>query len=92
MSAAHCVPDEAAGSIILGASNVAKGGTQRVPVDRWIKHPRWGEYGGALFDHDISILRLGAAAQMSSQVSPICLPSDDSCFATGTVSILKVGH
>ena len=86
ISAAHCVPDEAAGNIILGASNVAKGGTQRVPVDKWIKHPRWGERGGALFDHDIAILRLGQAAQMSSQVSPICLPSDDSCFATGTVS------
>jgi len=88
VSAAHCVPDEAAGSIILGASNVAKGGTQRVPVDKWIKHPRWGESGGAMFDHDISILRLGQAAQMSSQVSPICLPSDDSCFATGTQCVV----
>jgi len=88
VSAAHCVPDGPAGTIILGADNVSEGGTQRVAVEKFIKHPKWGEYGGKMFDHDISVLKLKTAARMSAQVSPICLPSDDSCFATGTQCVV----
>jgi len=86
VSAAHCVPSSASGTIILGAHAISYGGKQRVPVIKFIVHPSWN--APAMFDHDIAILELAQNAVISAEVSPICLPHPTTCFEKTTPCVV----
>lgn len=86
ISAAHCVPSSASGTIILGAHAISYGGKQRIPVVKFIVHPSWN--APAMFDHDIAILELASDAAISAEVSPICLPHATTCFETTTPCVV----
>ena len=91
-TAAHCMPLDASGTIILGAHSLSSGGTQRIPVQRFILHPGWklgGKYQhSAPFDYDIAILILSRPAIFNDHVSPICLPSPRTCFEAQTPCVV----
>ena len=55
VTAAHCMPDSASGTVILGAHSLSTGGTQRIPVLKFIQHPSWNR--PANFDHDVALLQ-----------------------------------
>lgn len=78
VSAAHCVPSEAAGTVILGASDINLGGDQQTSVEEFIIHDSWNHPN--MFDNDISLLKLKQLAVISDNVSPICLPHPETCF------------
>jgi len=86
VSAAHCVPDDPSGTIILGAHQISQGGTQRVPVKKFIKHTSWNK--PKMFDNDLSLLELTELARMSSEVSPICISHSGTCFAPQTPCVV----
>ena len=86
ISAAHCVPSSASGTIILGAHAISYGGKQRIPVVKFIVHPSWN--APAMFDHDIAILELASDCAISAEVSPICLPHATTCFETTTPCVV----
>ena len=54
ISAAHCVPSEASGTMILGAHAISYAGKQRIRVKKFVIHPSWN--APAMFDHDISVI------------------------------------
>lgn len=82
VTAAHCMPESASGTVILGAHSLSTGGTQRIPVLEFIQHPSWN--APKPFDHDVALLRLSQAAIFNDHVSPICLPSPKTCYEAGT--------
>lgn len=86
VSAAHCVPSSASGTIILGAHAISYGGKQRIPVVKFNVHPSWNS--PAMFDHDISILELAQDAIITAEVSPICLPHPTTCFEKTTPCVV----
>jgi len=86
VSAAHCVPSSASGTIILGAHAISYGGKQRVPVIKFVVHPSWN--APAMFDHDIAILELAQNAIITAEVSPICLPAATTCFEKSSACVV----
>lgn len=86
VSAAHCVPSSASGTMILGAHSISYGGKQRIPVKKFNVHPSWNT--PAMFDNDISILELASSATITAEVSPICLPHATTCFETRTPCVV----
>jgi len=85
-SAAHCVPDSASGTIIMGAHAISHGGKQRIPVLKFHVHPSWNE--PSMFDHDMSIIELKNPAAITKEVIPICLPHKTTCFGTRTPCVV----
>ena len=55
VTAAHCMPESASGTVILGAHSLSTGGTQRIPVMEFIQHPSWNS--PANFDNDAALLQ-----------------------------------
>lgn len=86
ISAAHCVPSGASGTIVLGAHSISRGGKQRIPVQQFHIHPDWNV--PTLFDHDISILELKHPADITVEVIPICLPHHSTCFGVDTPCVV----
>ena len=86
VSAAHCVPEDASGTIILGAHQISKGGTQRIPVKQFIVHDHWND--PKMFDNDLSLLELMEDAKITDEVSPICLSHPGTCFDEKTPCVV----
>jgi len=86
VTAAHCMPESASGTVILGAHSLSTGGTQRIPVVEFMQHPSWNS--PANFDNDVALLRLSQSATFNDHVSPICLPSPSTCFEPKTPCIV----
>lgn len=86
VSAAHCVPDDPSGTIILGAHQISEGGKQMVPVKEFIKHTSWNR--PKMFDNDLSLLLLNEDANISDFVSPICISHEKTCFSPQTPCVV----
>ena len=63
VTAAHCIPEEPEGTVMVGAYSVSEGGTERIRVKKFIAHPSWNY--PSMFDNDIAVLELEYGAQAS---------------------------
>jgi len=86
ITAAHCIPENPRGSVILGAHSISKGGVQRITVKKFTAHPSWNT--PFTYDNDIAILELEEDANFTAEVSPICLPTESVCFTEGTPCVV----
>lgn len=86
ITAAHCIPINPTGSVILGAHSLSQGGVQRIAVSRFKAHPSWNT--PTMFDYDIAVLQLAEKIIFTDEVSPICLPQKDVCFTEGTPCVV----
>jgi len=86
VTAAHCIPEEPEGTVMVGAYSVSEGGTERIRVKRFVAHPSWNY--PSMFDNDIAVLELEFGAQFNEKVSPICLPQKSVCFTEGTPCVV----
>lgn len=86
ITAAHCIPENPRGTVILGAHSISSGGVQRLAVKRFTPHPSWNV--PSTYDNDIAVLELSEPAIFTDEVSPICLPKDNVCFTEGTPCVV----
>lgn len=86
VTAAHCIPENPTGSVILGAHTLSHGGIQRITVKKFTPHPSWNS--PFKFDNDIAVLELEKEAKFTGEVSPICLPQESVCFTEGTPCVV----
>ena len=82
LSAAHCVPQYATGSVILGAYSIKDGDYQRVKVKKFIVHEDWNKF--VMYNADIAVLWLESKIVVNDMVKPVCVPEKSTCFGPRT--------
>jgi len=75
LTAAHCVADADAMTVMLGAHNVreeSEEGRLELVSENWFAHPKWSQIG---IINDIGLIQLPQKINFTETIRPICLPS-----------------
>lgn len=89
LTAAHCVPFQARGRIFVGAQDLNVKNYTTYGLGPMYKHPRWNTPGR--FQNDIALTKAYGDESIDinwTTVSPICLPSEGTCFTDETTCVV----
>ncbi|XP_073673545.1 chymotrypsin-like protease CTRL-1 [Garra rufa] len=88
LTAAHCAVQPGNHYVVLGQNDLATNDefVQIKKVARVINHPN--HQNPTEFNNDIALLKLSSSVQMTSYVSPICLPSSFTTIRSGTLCVI----
>ncbi|KAK7172104.1 hypothetical protein R3I93_004413 [Phoxinus phoxinus] len=87
LTAAHCLVQPENHHVVLGQTDRASN-MERIQVKRIAKvitHPDYNKK--AKFNNDVALLKLSSPVQMTSRVSPICLPSSSASILPGALCV-----
>merc|ERR1739838_843577 len=70
-------------AVLVGEYNIGDEEYNRVEVAEFIDHP---DYNSDSLDNDYAIIRLANPVTFTNEVSPACLPADESATYAGVVA------
>jgi len=85
LTAAHCIPEDASGFVVYGATDLSEQSNDRSKITKWIKHPKWDVRN---FNFDVSLLQPEKVMLPSNSVAPICLPHPNTCWSEHTACVV----
>lgn len=90
LTAAHCVPYQPRGRILIGAHDLSDPTYQAYGLGPMIRHERWNFPGR--FENDIAITSPANGELMNidfARAMPVCLPHSDNKFCTDTTCVVS---
>ncbi|XP_043114293.1 chymotrypsin-like protease CTRL-1 [Puntigrus tetrazona] len=88
LTAAHCSVQPGNDYVVLGQHDLGSNNEaiQVKKITKVITHPDFNKQ--AKFNHDIALLKMSSPVQMTSRISPICLPSSLTSIRPGTLCVI----